>query len=297
MLIEKGGEVIPKVVAVLLEKRTAAVKPWAFPTHCPACGAECGRDEGMVALRCPNPLCPAQVSGRLEHWAKRDAMDIEGLGPAVVDLVLKAGLVKDVAGLYRLSLLDLAGLERLGEKSAANLVEGIEASKGRTLSRLLYALGIPGIGERSAAALARRFGSLDAVAAAPEEELLKIPDFGPAASSAVRSWFRLKEAKDLVKRLKKAGLNTVLLDEERPSSSQLDGKTFVFTGELSIPRDQAEAEVRKRGGKASGSVSAKTAYVVAGDAAGSKLKNAQKLGVAVLDEAGFRKLIAQGGAG
>jgi DNA ligase (NAD+) len=249
----------------------------------------------MVALRCPNPLCPAQVAGRLEHWARRDAMDIEGLGPAVVDQLLKAGLVRDVAGLYALTPLEVAGLERHGEKSASNLVDGIEASRKRTLSRLLYALGIPGIGERSAAALARHFGSLEAVAAATDEALMQVPDFGPVAAAAVRSYFRLKGAKDLIKRLTKAGLNTRLLPEERPSSASLDGKTFVFTGELKdFTRGAAEDEVRRRGGKASGSVSAKTSFVVAGEAPGSKLKKARTLGVAILDEEGFKKLLAGG---
>ncbi|HTB21535.1 MAG TPA: NAD-dependent DNA ligase LigA [bacterium] len=296
VLIEKGGEVIPKVAAVLVERRTGREKPWAFPDRCPVCGGETGRDEGMVALRCLNPLCPAQVAGRLEHWAKRDAMDIEGLGPAVVEQLLKSGMVKDVSDLYRLTPLEVAGLERLGEKSAANLIEGIAASKKRGLSRLLFALGIPGIGERSAAALARRFESLQAVAAAGDEDLLKTPDFGPAAAEAVRGYFKMKEAKALVQRLKKAGLNTQLLAEEKPVNDRLKDRTFVFTGELKdFSRAQAEAEVRKLGGKASGSVSAKTSYVVAGEAPGSKLKQALKLGVAVLDEGAFRKILAKGG--
>jgi len=292
VLIEKGGEVIPKVAAVLKDKRTGQEKAWAFPAECPACGEALVKDEGMVAVRCPNLLCPAQVAGRLEHWAKRDALDIEGLGPAVVDLLLKAGLVKDVAGLYGLTPMMLSGLERMGEKSAANLLEGIDASRARPLGRLLYGLGIPGIGERSAAALARHFHSLEAVAAAAEDELVQVPDFGPIAAEAVKAWFKRREAKALIKRLVKAGLNTALLKEEEPASAELDGRTFVFTGELTgMTREQGEAEVRKRGGKASGSVSAKTSYVVAGEAAGSKLKKAQALGVAVLDEAAFKALL------
>jgi DNA ligase (NAD+) len=292
VLIEKGGEVIPKVVAVLREKRTGKEKAWEFPSACPVCGEPTVQDEGMVAVKCPNLLCPAQVAGRLEHWAKRDAMDIEGLGPAVVEQLLAAELLQDVSGLYKLTPLDIAGLERHGAQSAANLIEGIEASKQRPLGRLLYGLGIPGVGERGAESLAKHFKSLDAVMEADDAALQQVPDFGPVAAKAVRSFFKAKAAKALVKRLKAAGLNTVLLKEEQAASAELDGKTFVFTGELtSMTRDQAEAEVRKRGGKASGSVSAKTSYVVAGDAAGSKLKKAQKLGVAVLDEAGFRRII------
>jgi DNA ligase (NAD+) len=292
VLIEKGGEVIPKVAAVLKEKRTGKEKPWRFPKECPVCGGETGRDEGMVAYRCLNPLCEAQVAGRLEHWAKRDAMDIEGLGPAVVDQLLKAKLVKDVAGLYKLTALDVAGLDRHGEKSASNLVDGIEASKRRPLGRLIYALGIQGVGERGAESLARHFGSLDAVADADDAALKQVADFGPVAAAAVKGYFKRKEARALLKKLKAAGLNMEILAEERPASGELDGKTFVFTGELeAFSRDQGEAEVRKRGGKASGSVSAKTSYVVAGSAAGSKLKKAQKLGVSILDEASFKKLL------
>ncbi len=293
VLVEKGGEVIPKVAAVLTEKRAPGSRPWTFPERCPECGGETGRAAGMVAVRCLNPLCPAQVAGRLEHWARREAMDIEGLGPAVVEQLLERRLVRDVADLYRLTPLDVAGLERHGEKSAANLVEGIEASRGRGLSRLLFALGIPGIGERSAAALALRFGSLEAVAAAGGDELAKVPDFGPVAAEAVRSWFRRPQAKALMRRLLKAGINTRLLPEERPQGSSLEGKTFVFTGELEgFSRAEAEAAVRKLGGKASGSVSAKTDYVVAGADPGSKLKKAASLGVRVLDAEGFRRLLA-----
>jgi len=292
VLVEKGGEVIPKVAAVLVDRRKGGEIPWSLPERCPVCGGETGKDEGEVALRCRNPLCPAQVAGRLEHWARRDAMDIEGLGPAVVDQLLKAGLVRDVADLYLLTPLLLAGLERHGEKSAANLMEGIDASRRRPLARLLFALGIPGIGERSASALARRFGSLEALAKASEEELLKVPDFGPAAAQAVLGYFSRKEARSLLARLKAEGVNTELLPEEAPLAADFEGKTFVFTGELEgFTRAEAEAEVRRRGGKAAGSVSAKTAYVVAGDAAGSKLKKAHQLGVPVLDVEGFRKLL------
>ncbi|MGH7441264.1 MAG: NAD-dependent DNA ligase LigA [bacterium] len=292
VLIEKGGEVIPKVAAVLVERRTGSEKPWTFPENCPACGSETSRAEGLVALRCLNPLCPAQVAGRLEHWAKRDAMDIEGLGPAVVEQLLAAKLVRDVSDLYRLTPLDIAGLQRHGEKSASNLIEGIEASRKRTLSRLLYALGIAGIGERSSAALALRFESLAAVAAADEDELAKTPDFGPVAAEAVRSFFRRPQAKALVRRLVKAGLNTRLLPGERPSGAALKDKTFVFTGELAgFSRAEAEAQVRKLGGKAGSSVSAKTSFVVVGEAPGSKLKQAQKLGVTVLDELTFKKML------
>jgi DNA ligase (NAD+) len=294
VLVEKGGEVIPKVAAVLKDKRTGREKPWIFPKSCPVCGEAVLKDEGGVVLRCGNPQCPAQLAGRLEHWARREAMDIEGLGPAVVEQLLKAGLVRDVADLYRLTPLDIAALERQGAQSAAKLVESIEASKVRPLGRLLFGLGIPGVGERGAESLARHFKSLEAVMQADESALAKVPDFGPVAAAAVRRFFRSKGARDLVRRLKAAGLNTVLLKEEEPASAELEGKTFVFTGELeAFSRDEAEAEVRKRGGKASGSVSPKTSYVVAGPGAGSKLAKAQKLGVPILDEAAFKRLLGQ----
>ncbi len=292
VLVEKGGEVIPKVVAVLKEKRVGDPRPWRFPEKCPVCGGKVEREEGMAAHRCANPYCPAQVAGRLEHFSARDAMDIEGLGPALIEQLLKAGLVKGPAGLYGLKAADLAALEHMGEKSADNLVKALQASKGRGLGRLVFALGIPQVGERAAESLARAFGSLDALAAAGEAELLKVPDFGPVAAASVLDFFGRAESRVLVADLKKAGLNMKLLEEESASSLELEGRTFVFTGELSgLTREEAEALVRKKGGKATGSVSAKTSYVVAGGAPGSKLEKARKLGVAVLDEKAFLKLV------
>ncbi len=292
VLVEKGGEVIPKVVSVLKEKRPTGSKAWDFPTHCPDCGEPLTRLEGMVAFRCPNPACPAQVCGRLEHFAGRDALDIENLGPALVEQLVAKGLVRAPSDLYRLEPAALAGLEHMGEKSAGNLLAGLQASRRRGLGRLLHGLGIPQVGARAAETLAQAFGSLDALMAADEAALLKVPDFGPATAAAVRAYFARKGVAQELARLKAAGLNTRLLDEERPAASTLQGRTFVFTGELQgFTREQAEAEVRKRGGKASASVSAKTSYVVAGPVAGSKLKKAQRLGVPVLDEAAFRDLL------
>ncbi len=292
VLVEKGGEVIPKVVSVLKEKRPAGSKAWRFPAHCPACQEPLVRLEGMVAFRCPNPACPAQVCGRLEHFASRDAMDIEGLGQALVEQLVAKGLVRTPSDLYRLDAGALAGLERMGEKSAENLLAGLKASKRRGLGRLLRGLGIPQVGERAADSLAQAFGSLAAVRRASEADLLKVPDFGPATAAAVAGFLARREVAQELDKLEAAGLNTRLLDEERPAGSGLEGKTFVFTGELkAYTREQAEAEVRKRGGKASASVSAKTSFVVAGPEAGSKLKKAQSLGVPVLDEAAFKALL------
>jgi DNA ligase (NAD+) len=290
--IEKGGEVIPKVVSVLKSKGKKRGKAWQFPKKCPACGGTVEGSEGMVARRCVNLLCPAQRLGRLEHYCSRDAMDIEGCGPSRLEQLLQAGLVETPADLYKLKKEQIMELERQGEKSAENMIAGIEASKRRGLGRLIYALGISQIGDRAADALARRFASMDGLMQATEEELKKVADFGPVAAASLRDYFKRKEAQKLLAALKKAGVNMSRLAEEAQGGSKFEGQTFVFTGELSqMSRSEAEALVRKNGGKASGSVSAKTSYVVAGESAGSKLKNALKLGVKVLDEKDFLKLV------
>ncbi|MES2202403.1 MAG: NAD-dependent DNA ligase LigA [candidate division FCPU426 bacterium] len=290
--IEKGGEVIPKVVAVIPQKGKKRSKPWVFPKKCPVCEGPVERLEGMAAHRCANPLCPAKTLGRLIHYGSRDAMDIEGCGPARIEQLLQAQLIETPADLYKLKKEQIMELERQGERSAENLVAGIAASKGRSLSRLVFALGIPQIGERAAQSLAREFSSLEEIMKADEARLKKLGDFGPVAAASLIEFFSRPDSKRLIAALAKAGVNMRRLKEEEASSSDLDGKTFVFTGELaSMTRQEAENAIRKLGGKASGSVSVKTSYVVAGEAAGSKLKNAQKLGVPVLDEAAFQKLI------
>lgn len=291
VIIEKGGEVIPKVVSVVEGKRKKGAKSWSFPSKCPVCSGPVEGTEGMVARRCVNLLCPAQRLGRLEHYASRDAMDIEGCGPSRLEQLLEAKLIETPADLYRLKKEQVMELDRQGEKSAENLITGIEASKTRGLGRLIYALGIPQIGERAADSLAKKFESIDAIIEAGEDELKKVPDFGPVAAASIQDYFSRKEARQLLLALKKAGVNTARLKEEAASGSKFEGQTFVFTGELTrMDRSEAEAIVRKNGGKASGSVSAKTSYVVAGPGAGSKLKNAQKLGVKVLTEEQFFKL-------
>lgn len=292
VIIEKGGEVIPKVVSVVASKRKKNASAWKFPSKCPVCGGAVEGSEGMVARRCVNLLCPAQRLGRLEHYASRDAMDIEGCGPSRLEQLLEARLIETPADLYKLKKEQVMELERQGERSAENLIAGIDASKKRGLGRLIYALGIPQIGERAADSLAKKYRDLDELMAAGEEDLKKVPDFGPVAAASLRDYFGRKEARQLLSALKKAGVNTKRLKDEEQGGSKFEGQTFVFTGEMkSMGRSEAEAEVRKNGGKASGSVSAKTSYVVAGEGAGSKLKNAQKLGVKVLDEAQFLKLL------
>ena len=290
--VEKGGEVIPKVTRVLTERRTGAEKPFAFPTQCPACGEELVREEGEVAVRCVNEHCPAQRKRQILHFVARGAMDIEGLGSALVEQLVDPGLVRDVADLYGLELERVAALERMADRSAANLIRAIDASRGRPLHRLLFALGIRHVGASVARNLAQKMGSLDAVEAATEEDLRGVPDVGEVVAASIRRYFERRETITLLRRLRRAGINTLEPLEEAGSARPLSGKTFVLTGTLeTMTRPQASARIEALGGKVSGSVSRKTDYVVAGEEAGSKLERARQLGVPVLDEAGFLRLL------
>ncbi len=292
VVIEKGGDVIPKVVESLKDKRTGNEKKFKMPGKCPVCGGEVVRPEGEKVCRCENPGCRAQLEGRLEHFTKREAMELEGFGPALVEQLVEKQLVRDCADIYFLKYDDLIGLERLGEKSVNNLLEAISQSKHKPLSQLLFALGIRYVGMRGAEILAGRYGSLEEVAKAGEEELANIREIGPVASQSVVRFFRQAGTKKLVEKLKKAGVNLKRLREEEPTDQSLNGQTFVFTGELaSMSRPEAEDLVKKRGGTPSGSVSKKTSYVVVGKDPGSKYDKAKKLGVQILSEQEFVKLI------
>jgi DNA ligase (NAD+) len=292
--IERGGEVIPKVVAVVLEKRPAGTEPWTPPARCPVCGTPAVRPEGEVDRRCPNASCPAQVEERLKHFARREAMDVEGLGDALVHQLVEKGLVKDFADLYHLRLEDLTGLERMAEKSARNLLEALERSRSRELRRLVFGLGIRFVGERAAMLLARRFGSLGALAAAEVEAIDAIYEIGPAVAGSVHAWFRDPANQRLVARLAAAGLRVQESGGEGGSTA-FEGQQFVLTGTLeSMTRDAAKAAIEARGGRVTGTVSKKTAVVVAGRDAGSKLERARELGVSVIDEAEFRARLAAG---
>ena len=297
--IEKAGEVIPAVVDVVLDKRTGEETAFRFPTQCPECGSKVARaageaegDEGVV-WRCVNPDCPAQVRGRIEHWCARGAMDIEGGGEVLSRQLVKTGLVRDVADLYSLKLAEVAGLERMGEKSAQNFLNGVEASKTRDLWRLLYGLGILHVGAGVAKALSRGFANLDEVLAASMDQLLHCDDIGEVIARSVIQWHGDARNRALIERLRKAGLNfNSQLYLPKAQGGPLAGKTFVLTGTLpNLKREEAAAKIEGAGGKVSGSVSKKTDYVVAGEEAGSKLEKAQKLGVKVIDEAAFLKLI------
>jgi DNA ligase (NAD+) len=297
VLIERGGEVIPKVVRVVPEKRPAGAAPWAPPERCPACGTPAVKPEGEVDRRCPNASCPAQLEERLKHFSRREAMDIEGLGDVVVHELLARGLVRDFADLYHLKLEDLAPLfapkAKKGESlGARNLLAGIEASRSRELRRLLFGLGIRFVGERAAMLLARHFRSLDALAAADVEAIDDIYEIGPAVAESVHAWFRDPANRHLLRRLKAAGLR--LEEGEADAGSRaFQGMQFVLTGTLdSMARDEAKAAIESRGGRVTSSVSKKTSVVVAGREAGSKLDKAKELGVRVVDEAAFRAMLA-----
>ena len=283
VVVEKGGDVIPKVVRVILEKRPAAATPFAMPGRCPVCGDPVVREEGEVATRCVNPACPAVVREALRHFCARRAMNIEGLGEKLVDQLVREGLLTDVASIYDLKAEDLACLERWGEKSAGNLIGEIRASKDNDLSRLLFAFGIRHIGEKAARVLAERFRTLDALAAASEEELQSAEEVGPNTAAAVAAWFRHPRHQELIGKLREHGVNFTSQAPARASGGPLAGATVVLTGALpGITREEAVARLEAAGAKIASSVSKKTSYVLAGEEAGSKLEKARALGVRVV---------------
>ncbi|NLM52897.1 MAG: NAD-dependent DNA ligase LigA [Firmicutes bacterium] len=294
VIVQKAGDIIPEIVSVVTAKRTGEEKPFTMPAHCPACGSAVTRLPGEVAVRCLNANCPAQVLERIVHFASRNAMDIEGLGVAGVQQLLEAGLIADVADIYELPKKRdaLLQLERKAEKSVENLLAAIEASKKRPLWRLLYGLGIRFVGERTAKLLADHFGSLDEILAAAPEELEQVPEIGPKIARSIYEFASLKESRELIKRLRKAGLNFVQR-KTGTSSLPLQGKVFVLTGTLpTYSRDEATKLIEEAGGKVTGSVSKNTDYIVVGEKPGSKLAKAQNLGITVIDEAGLKELLA-----
>lgn len=293
VLLEKGGDVIPKIVKVIIDRRAEGLPPFEFPTRCPVCGGSTFRGEEEAVSRCVNAACPAQLHGRLLHFAGRRAMDIDGLGDALVSQLLATGLVKDVADLYSLEREDLIKLERMGKKSADNLLREIEESKTRDLSCLLFGLGIRHVGERTAQALADRFGSAAAVADAAIEVLEAIPDVGAVVAASIRAYFDDRANRALLKRLDERGVAPPPRGPV-PQGASLAGLKFVLTGTFaSRTRDQARAEIERLGGRVVEAVSKRTAYVVAGSDPGSKLDKARELGVPVLDEAGFERLLRE----
>ncbi|MDQ2922579.1 MAG: NAD-dependent DNA ligase LigA [Acidobacteriota bacterium] len=293
VLIEKGGDVIPKVLKVIESKRTGEEKRFRMPKKCPVCGGEISRPEGEVVSRCVAADCPAQLEGRLLHFASRRAMRIEGLGDSLVHQFVESGRVHDAGDLYGLRLDDVASLERMAAKSASNLLAQIEASKQRDLSNLIYALGLRHVGDRTATTLARHFGSLETLSKATVEELDDVPEIGLTVAQSVRDWFDDQGNLALCERLAAAGVQTKMEKVARSADERFAGKLFVLTGTLeAFSRDEARAAIEARGGRVTSSVSRKTDYVVAGDEAGSKLDKATALGVKVIDEAAFKEMMA-----
>lgn len=292
VLVRKAGEIIPEVVRVLPEKRPPEAVAYHLPRTCPVCGAAVERDEDGAHIRCTGAECPAQLLRTITHFASRDAMDIEGLGEAVVEALVNAELIRTPGDLYFLRLPDVAALERMGKKSAENLLQAIENSKQQDLSRLLFAFGIRQVGQKAGKVLAQRFGSLEALERATLEELTAIPDVGEITAQSLLDWLASPQSQHLIQRLREAGVNMESTLE--PVGTQLTGQTFVLTGELSrFTRKEATEALEALGAKVSGSVSKKTTYVVAGEAAGSKLKKANELGIPVLSEEDLVALLEQ----
>ena len=289
IVVRKAGEIIPEVVAVASHN---SENTWKLPEVCPSCGTAVVKEEGEVAVRCPNIQCPAQLIRNLIHFASRSAMDIDGLGKAMVEQLVKQDLIHSPADLYELKADEIAALDRMGKKSANNLIKAIEKSKQNDLSKLIFALGIHEVGEKAAVLLAQKFETMDRIMSASAEEISSIEGFGIVMARNVENFFRREANVQQIERLKVCGLNMNCLMEK--AGDKLAGKTFVLTGTLpTLKRSEAQAMIEKQGGKVSGSVSKKTAYVVAGEEAGSKLTKAQELGITILSEAELLELLEQ----
>jgi len=291
VVIEKAGEVIPAVVEVKTAARTGKERKFRMPTTCPVCGGKVVKDEGQVALRCVNLQCPAQLKRRIEHFASRGAMDIEGLGEVMVEQLVSRDLVHDPGDLYELTASKIGTIERTGDKSISNLLGAIEQSKTRPLWRLIFGLGILHVGVSASRALADHFGSLDSLVKASVDELQRIPDVGEVVAESINAFFQEPRNRAMIVRLQKLGIRPHVEPKKEIGGSKIAGSTWVITGTLSKPREEIAEQIIERGGKVSGSVSKKTTYLLAGEEAGSKLEKAKQLGVRILTEAEFRKLL------
>ncbi len=294
VIVQRAGEVIPQIIGPVLSKRPPAARPWQLPTHCPRCGATVVKPEGEAMAYCTGGVnCPAQLHEALKHFASRPAMDIDGLGEKLAAALLAAGLVRDVADVYYLTKAQLVGLERMGDKSAENLLRAIEASKSRPVARLLFALGIRHVGAQTAALLINAFGSLDALAAASEAEITAVEGVGPKIAASVRAWFDEPRNRTVLEKLRRAGLRFSEEPTAPATGLPLAGKSLVITGRLERwTRLAAEARIKELGGTVSDTVSRKTDYLVVGADPGSKLRRAQQLGTRILNEAEFEALLA-----
>ncbi len=290
VFVRRAGDVIPEIVKVITTKRTGKEKEFVFPTKCPICQSPVKKEEDGAIARCTGKHCPAKLAGRLRHFATRTAMDIDGLGDKLCEAMVETGLVKTVVGLYGLNLKTLSTLERMGEKSAKNLLDAIERSKKTTLRRFIYALGIPDVGEATGKALADHFRDMKPLMDATIEGLQAVKDVGPEMAKAIHGYFEDADNRAMVEALLAAGVKPEP-PEAPKAGGTFTGKTVVITGTLSMPREQAKEEIERRGGKVSGSVSKKTDFLLAGEEAGSKLTKAQELGVKVLNEAEFTALL------
>ncbi len=285
VIVQKAGDIIPEIVEVIKEKRTGEEQDFKMPQSCPVCQSEAIRVEEEAALRCVNPVCPAQIKEKIIHYASRGAMDIEGLGPAIVEQLYTAGLVKNVADLYLLQVEQLTSLERFAQKSAENLVEAIDKSREQSLSKLLFGLGIRFVGQKAAKLLAKEFKSIDAIIKADHGEIVAIPEIGVKMAESILEYFNNPEVQELIHRLKEYGVDPKEKVAEVIGDSIFTGKTVVLTGTLEkLSRKEAQDLIERLGGKVSGSVSKKTDLVIAGESAGSKLTKAQELGIEVKDE-------------
>jgi DNA ligase (NAD+) len=291
VVIEKAGEVIPAVVEVKTAARTGREKKFRMPTTCPVCGGKVVKEEGQVALRCVNARCPAQLKRRIEHFASRGALDIEGLGQVMVEQLVDRGLVRDASDIYALDAEKIGSIERTGEKSVTNLLGAIEQSKTRALWRLIFGLGILHVGVSASRALAGHFGGLDPLMKASMDELQRIPDVGEVVAASIHSFFQEPRNREMITRLQSLGVKPQVERKSEKKNSSITGSTWVITGTLSQPREEIAELIIARGGKVSGSVSKKTSYLLAGEAAGSKLDKAKQLGVRVISESEFRKML------
>ena len=290
VLIRKAGEIIPEILEVDFSKRPEGTQAYHLPTNCPVCGAKVEKDEDGAFLRCTGAECPAQLSRNIAHFVSRDAMDVDGLGGAIVESLIEKGLLKSPADIYYLTLEDIKSLWKSGSTAAKKLLAAIEASKKQDVSRLIYALGIRQVGAKTGKVLASTFGSLDALMAATEEELTAVPDVGAVTAANICQWFAQEQSKHMVEKLRAAGVN---FESKRViSDTRFAGKIFVLTGALSkFTREEATEKIELFGGKASGSVSKKTSFVVVGENAGSKERKARELGIPILSEDEFLEMI------
>jgi DNA ligase (NAD+) len=297
-VVQRAGEVIPEIVEPIVSRRTGKEKIFRIPARCPVCGSEVIKPEGEVMHRCTNAACPSQALERIKHFVSRGAMDMDGVGEKLCQALFEAGLIKDAADLYYLTKEQLLGLDRMADKSASNVLSSIEKSKNRSLARVIFALGITHVGGRYAVLLAERFGSIDQLAKASEEDLCTIPSIGPKIAEGVVTFFRQLGNKQIIEKLRKAGvkLEREKGKEARPEGLPLAGLEFVLTGKLdSFSRSEAETKIKALGGKASSDVTKKSSYVVVGADPGSKLAKAETLGAKTLSETEFLELLDKAG--